>query len=190
MKNWLFAVLLILAAAPADAQFFKKKKKPQPDSTAAAVIARKQPVSKEPEYGNQQLSVDDLLDIMDRRDDSGYVRSLLVKAGFNRHAKGEKNQIVFMGDTATGVTKYTEMVLLQSDTAEIQLLQWCTRHPENYEGIRRALRSERRFTGTPILTEDGEVSEAFYTRDYNLLIESVNKKSKWIISIWLRGARL
>ena len=185
MKIWLFAVLLLLAAAPADAQFFKKKKRP-----ATAIPAAQRPEAAEATYGNQQLSVDDLLDIMDRRDDSGYVRSLLVKAGFNRHAKAEKNQIVFMGDTAIGVTRYTELVLLQSDSSEIQLVQWCTRHPENYEGIRRALRSERRFTGTPILTEDDEVSEAYYTRDYNFLIESANKKTKWIISIWLRGARL
>lgn len=188
MKIGLLAAFLLLAAAPAEAQFFKKKKK-QPTGAAAAAAAHA-PVAAEAEYGNQQLSIDDLLDIMDRRDDSSYVRSLLVKAGFNRHARGtEKNQVVFMGDTATGVTKYTELVLLQSDTAQIQLVQWCTRHPENYEGIRRALRSDRRFTGTPILTEDGEVSESFYTRDYNFLIESVNKKTKWVISIWLRGAR-
>ncbi|GAB4093384.1 hypothetical protein [Flaviaesturariibacter terrae] len=185
MKNWLLALLLLLAAAPAEAQFFKKKKK-QPAVPAAVQQAK----SEESSYGNQQLTIDDLLDIMDRRDDSSYVRSLLVKAGFNRHGKGDRNQVVFMGDTAAGVTKYTELVLLQSDSSEIQLLQWCTRHPENYEATRRALRADRRFTGTPILTEDGEVSEAFYVRDYNFLIESVNKKTKWIISVWLRGAKL
>ncbi|RYY87735.1 MAG: hypothetical protein EOO15_11070 [Chitinophagaceae bacterium] len=186
MKNWLFVVLLMLGAVSADAQFFKKKqRKARMDSTAA-----QRSMEVERNEGNQQLTIDDLIDIMDRRDDSSYVRSLLVKAGFNRHAKGEANQLVYMGDTAVAVKKYTELVLLQSDTAEIQLLQWCTRHPENYEGIRRALRSDRRFTGTPILTEEGEVSEAFYYRDYNFMIESVNKKTKWVISVWLRGARL
>ncbi|RYZ20891.1 MAG: hypothetical protein EOO16_15080 [Chitinophagaceae bacterium] len=189
MKYRFLLVLLLLASAQADAQFFKKKKKQPADSTAQRPGFR-QPEPEVPEFGNQELSIVDLLEIMDRRADSAHIHSKLVKAGFNRHAVADKNQMVHMGDTAKGVTKFTEMVFLQTDGREIQLVQFCTRHAQKFQSIRRDLRSSPQFIGQPTLTEDDELSEGFSTRDYQILLESYQKKTRFVISVWLKGARL
>jgi hypothetical protein len=187
MKH-LVLVLLLLTAGSANAQFFKKGKKKLPtDSTVQQ--QKTAPREEVPEFGNQELSIDDLLEVMEHRADSAHVRSMLVKAGFNRHAQAEKNQMVHMGDTARGVTKYTEMVLLQSDGKEIKLVQFCTRHEEKFQSIRRDLRSSRQFLGQPSLTEDGELSEGYSTRDYQILIETYGKKTRFVISVWLKGSK-
>jgi hypothetical protein len=127
---------------------------------------------------------------MDKRADSGQVRSILVKAGFNRHAPADKNQMVYMGDTARGVTKYTEMVFVQTDGQEIQLVQFCTRHADKFQAIRRDLRQGKQFIGQPSLTEDDELSEGYSTRDYQILIETYSKKTRFVVSMWLKGARI
>jgi hypothetical protein len=189
MKHLLLA-LLLLTAGGAQAQFFKKKKKEPLDTTLQKPASvQQQAATEESEFGNQELSIDDLLEIMDKRADTMHVRSMLVKAGFNRHAQADKNQVVHMGDTARGVTKFTEMVFVQMDNNEIQLVQFCTRHADKFQSIRRDLRSSRQFTGQPSLTEDDELSEGYFTRDYQIMLESYSKKTRFVVSIWLKGAR-
>jgi hypothetical protein len=191
MKYLLLALLLAMAGG-AQAQFFKKKKKAPADTVLQQKVKpiQQQDPGEESEFGNQELSIDDLLEIMDKRADSGHVRSVITKAGFNRKAAADKNQMVYMGDTARAVTKYTEMVFVQTDGREIQLVQFCTRHADKFQSIRRDLRQGKRFTGQPSLTEDDELSEGYSTRDYQILIETYSKKTRFVISVWLKGAQL
>ncbi|RYY95597.1 MAG: hypothetical protein EOO11_15490 [Chitinophagaceae bacterium] len=141
--------------------------------------------------GAQQLALDDLISILENRRDTAFQRTLLNDQGFNRNALVDKNQVAFMGDVSDTVRRFTEIVFLQSAAGEVQLIQYCTRHPEVYKGMLKAIRGNRDFRAQAIpASDEGEFTESFTSRSYDMLLESVNKKTKYVISIWIKGAKL
>ncbi|GAA4338135.1 hypothetical protein [Flaviaesturariibacter amylovorans] len=141
--------------------------------------------------GAQQLGLDELIQILENRRDTAFQRTLLKDQGFDRNATVDKNQVAFMGDVSDTVKRFTEIVFLQSASGEVQLIQYCTRHQEVYKGMLKAIRANRDFRAQPIpAADEGEFIESFTSRSYDMLLESVNKKTKYVISIWIKGAKL
>jgi hypothetical protein len=137
----------------------------------------------------QDMTLENLFDIMDKAKDSAAIRTQLFSQGFDHRAVSGPGQVMFMGDTAIGVTKYTEMVFMQSQKGEVQVIQYCTRHPELFYAMRTEVRNNKAFTGQPSLTEEGELSEAYYTQDYQMLFETMGKKTRFVVSVWVKGAK-
>ncbi|GAA4338141.1 hypothetical protein [Flaviaesturariibacter amylovorans] len=135
------------------------------------------------EAGAQQLRLEDLMQLTDKRKDTAFVSTFLRSKGFDRRGVIDREHAVFMGDADKKAKRFTEMVIVNILSGEIRGFQYSTRHLDNYTQFRRDLAQSTFFTGVPTKAEPGEIAESFEAREYKIFVESIRNQTRYVIHI-------
>ncbi|RYZ20306.1 MAG: hypothetical protein EOO16_17145 [Chitinophagaceae bacterium] len=132
----------------------------------------------------QRLSLTDLIHVTDNRQDTAAVFRYIRARGFNRRARTDDGNIVFLGDRDPGAKRFTEMIFIDLGGSEVKMVQYATRSTDNYAAIRRQVAEDGSFNALPGNNEgSGEVLETYSSREYLLHMETIGKATRYVISI-------